>query len=188
MNRNGRPQFPCAFISADALGVAATIFSDFGSDHLVERLSGQPNIVANITQVLTGERTFLEVCNSYKLPVDEMDEGDICVLTGVAGVDPHDVFVVANNKVVFKGEEKRAIANLFELRRKTDCSGGPAAVNSCAWPDSRCSVIIPNNTTHTWTHTLMSLQPERGIDHLHEAHNCRPSHAIIRHDNPQEAL
>ena len=147
-NRHGRPQFPCAFIAADALGVAATIFSDFGPDHLVESVSGQPDVVANIKQVLTGEQTFLEVCNSDKRPVDEMDEGDICVLTGVAGVDPHDVFVVANNKVVFKGEEKRAIANLFELRRKTDCSGGPAAVNSSAWPDCRChSFIVPNNTT-----------------------------------------
>jgi len=147
-NRYGRPQFPCAFIAADALGVAATIFSDFGHDHLVESVSGQPDVVANIKQVLTGEQTFLEVCNSDKRPVDEMDEGDSCVLTGVAGVDPHDVFVVANNKVVFKGEEKRAIANLFELRRKTDSSGGPTAVNSSAWPDCRChSVIIPNNTT-----------------------------------------
>ena len=147
-NRHGRPQFPCAFISADALGVAATIFSDFGPDHLVESVSGQPDVVANIKQVLTGEQTFLEVCNSDKRPIDDMDEGDSCVLTGVAGVDPHDVFVVANKKVVFEGEEKRAIANLFELRRKTDSSGGPTAVNSSAWPDCRChSVIIPNNTT-----------------------------------------
>jgi hypothetical protein len=79
-----------------------------------------------------------------------MDEGDSCVLTGVAGVDPHDVFVVANKKSVLEGEgkDKKAIANLFELRRKTDSSGGPTAVNSSAWPECRChSVIVLNNTT-----------------------------------------
>ena len=149
-NRHGRPQFPCAFIAADALGVAATIFSDFGHDHLVESVSGQPDVVANIKQVLTGEQTFLEVCNSDKRPVNEMDEGDSCVLTGVAGVDPHEVFVVANKKTVTEmvKQKKTAVANLFELRRKTDSSGGLTAVNSSAWPDCRChSVIIPNNTT-----------------------------------------
>jgi len=126
---------PCAFISADALGVAATIFSDFGPAHVVESVSGQPDIVANIKQVFAGEQTFIEVCNSDKRPVNDVDDGDACELKGVAGCDAAAAFVVANKKSVFelvKGE-KTAVANLFELVRK-DQSGNLTPVNSSAWP------------------------------------------------------
>jgi hypothetical protein len=130
---------PCVFIAADALGVVATIFSDFGPTHIVESVSGQPEIVASVKQVFPGEQTFIEVCNGDKRPVNDMDDGDSCQLKGVAGCDEAASFVVGNKKSVFelvKGE-KTAVANLFELLCK-DASGALTAVNSSAWPSSRC--------------------------------------------------
>jgi ubiquitin-activating enzyme E1 len=149
------PLYPCAFISADAFGVASTIFSDFGPGHVVESVAGQPDIVANIKQVFSGEQTFIEVCNSDKRPVNDLNEGDSCVFNGVAGCDAADVFVVANMKSVFEVVKgvKTAVANLFELLRR-DSSGRLTAVNSSAWPSCRCH--------HPLQHTpepLMLLQP-----------------------------